>query len=318
MKRILTLLTFLLSIFICHAQNNNLIPQIFQEGIISKGDYESHPAFTPSGDTMYMIKCTYDLKLSAICVSYKKNGQWSEPVIASFSGKYMDSDPFVTKDGKELYFMSNRPLKEGDPVKDDTDIWKVVMTNNGWSDPIRLDNAVNSTSDEYYPTLADNGDIYFGSPRKGGKGGSDIYRSVWKDGKYLPAENLGDAINGEFHEYEAYIAPDESYIIFNRSVPNGLVHLDFYISYNKNGIWTKAVKIPAPISSDSIDWSPKVTHDGKYFYFSSARSKDPVIPAQPYTTEQFNERLRSANNGLSDIYIVDFKAIEAALKTTTK
>lgn len=314
MKRTITLLTLFLSAVMCHAQNSNLVPQIFQKGVISKGDYESHPAFTPSGDTLYMIKCTYDLKLSAICVSYKRNGQWTEPEVASFSGKYMDSDPFVTKDGRELYFMSNRPLKEGDPVKDDTDIWKVVMTKNGWSAPIQLDDAVNSKSDEYYPTLADNGDLYFGSPRPGGKGGSDIYRCIYKDGKYLPAENLEDAINGEFNEYEAFIAPDESYIIFNSSQSNGLIHLDFYISYNQNGVWTKAKKIPEPISSNSIDWSPKVTRDGKYFYFSSTRSKDPRIPAKPYTTAQFNQLLRSANNGLSDIYIVDFKAIEAALK----
>src|ERR1700710_1898467 len=93
------------------------VPQVFQQGVISRGDYESHPAFSPTGDTLYFIKCSYDLKVSAICVSYKRNNRWTEPEIASFSGKYMDADPFVAKDGKTLYFMSNRPLKEGDPVK---------------------------------------------------------------------------------------------------------------------------------------------------------------------------------------------------------
>lgn len=315
MRKTITLITLLFSAIITCAQNNeNLIPRIFQEGVISKGDYESHPAFTPGGDTLYMIKCTYDLKISAICVSYRANGKWSEPVVASFSGRYMDSDPFVTKDGRELYYMSNRPLKEGGPVQDYTDIWKVVMTKNGWSEPIRMDNNVNSTMDEYYPTMADNGDLYFGSTRPGGKGGSDIYCCKYKDGKYLPAENLGNAINTAFNDYEAFIAPDESYIIYNSSRPNGLKNLDYYISFKKNGSWTMARKLAAPINSEATDWSPKVTRDGKYFYFSSTRSKDPVTPDKADNTEQFNRKLQSANNGLSDIYMVDFKAVMMAIK----
>lgn len=307
--------TFVLVAFVCCAaisraqSNKNLVPQIFQEGIISKGDYESHPTFTPGGDTLYFIKLTYDLKLSAICFSTKKNGRWQEVQMAPFSGRYMDADPFVTRDGKALYFMSNRPVKEGDPVQDYTDIWKVVMTKTGWSAPIHLDAPVNSIKDEYYPTIADNGTIYFGSTREGSKGGSDIYRCRFKDGKYQPAENLGNAINSEFNEYEAFIAPDESYIIYNASRPDGLKNLDFYISYNQNGNWTKAKKLPEPISSGAIDWSPKVTGDGKYFYFSSTRSKDVPPPDKAENMEQFNRRLQNANNGLSDIYIVDFAAI---------
>jgi len=315
MRKIFTVITLVFSAIIGRAQNSeNLAPKIFQEGVISKGDYESHPTFSPSGDTLYFIKCSYDLKLSAIYVSYKKAGQWSAPQVAAFSGKYMDADPFVTRDGKALYFMSDRPIKEGDPRQDYTDIWMVTITKNGLSAPEHLDAPVNSKMDEYYPTVAANGTIYFGSTREGGKGGSDIYRCRYQDGKYLPAENLGDAINSEFHDYEAYIAPDESYIIYNSSRPNGLKNLDFYISFNKNGVWTKAKKLAAPISSDSIDWSPKVTPDGKCFYFSSTRSKDPVIPRMADNAEQFDRKLQSANNGLSDIYIVDFKAVMDAAK----
>lgn len=310
MRKILLTAIILGSVISCRAQNNAIpVPQIFQEGVISKGDYESHATFSPGGDTLYFIKCSYDLKLSAIYVSYKHQQKWSEPEVASFSGRYMDADPFVTRDGKALYFMSNRPLTEGGPVQDYTDIWRVTISKNGLSAPVRLDAPVNSDKDEYYPTLADNGDLYFGSTRPGGKGGSDIYRCRFKDGKYLRAENLGDAINSEFNEYEAYIAPDQSYLIFNASRPDGLKNLDFYVSYNHNGNWTKARKLPEPLSSGAIDWAPKVTPDGKYFYFSSTRSKGQAPPAKAETAAQFNRRLQSANNGLSDIYIVDFKAI---------
>ena len=307
--------TFFTLIFLCCGllANAQDIPKpvIFQEGVISKGDYESHPAFSPSGDTLFFIKTNVDLKVSAICVSYKINGQWSPPQIAPFSGQYMDADPFVSKDGRTLYFMSNRPLKPGEKVKDDTDICKVKLEGSNWSAPVRLDAPVNSDADEYYPTLADNGDIYFGSTRKQGNfGGSDIYRCRMVNGHYLPAENLGPAINTAGNEYEAFIAPDESYMIFN-STPNSLGHLDFYISYQKNGSWIKAEKLPLPLNSDGIEWSPKVSRDQKLFYFSSTRNTRAETPVNAENIEQFNRRLQGTGNGLGDIYIVDFSAIKS-------
>src|SRR3954471_22233141 len=99
-------------------------PVIFAEGVISTGQYETHPAFSPSGDTLYFLKCLPDANFYSICVSYRRNKAWSQPEVASFSGRYVDADPFVTKDGNELYFVSNRPVNAGDPVKPDWDIWK--------------------------------------------------------------------------------------------------------------------------------------------------------------------------------------------------
>lgn len=312
MKFIFTLTAFVATNCNLLAQSNQpLQPQLFQEGVISKGDYETHPAFTPSADTLYFVKLSYDQKLGAICVSYRNHDRWSAPAMTTFSGQYFDADPFVTKDGQSLYFMSNRPLKPGDPVRDNTDIWKVERTAAGWGQPIHLEAPVNSEADEYYPTLADNGNIYFGSPRKGGMGGSDIYRCRLVNGKYQPAENLGEAINTENNEYEGFIAPDESFLIFMATVPRGIANADFYISYRQDGVWSKAVKLPEPINSDGIEWSPKVTRDKKLFYFSSTRNRWTDVPKKPETIEQYNRRLEGAGNGLADIYTIPFSVIES-------
>ena len=110
MKKTFILVALFGSALIGKAQNSkNFVPQIFQPGVISKGDYESHGTFTPGGDTLYFIKCSYDLKISAICVSYKRNGKWTDSQVASFSGKYMDADPFVTKDGQSLILCRTAP-----------------------------------------------------------------------------------------------------------------------------------------------------------------------------------------------------------------
>ncbi len=290
----------------CFAQ---IKPAIFAEGIISTGDYETHPAFSPSGDTLFFLKCLPDANFCTICFSYKKNKVWSKPEVAPFSGKYTDVDPFINRDGNAIYFASNRPVHEGDSAKQDWDIWKVERKNLTWSAPVHLDSPVNSSASEYFPTIADNGNFYYGSSRSGGKGGADIYVCKFINNKYAAPENLGDSINTVDNEYEPFISPDESYMIFMATRPKGLSNADFYISYNNNSIWTKAKKLPEPINSDATEWGGKVTRDGKYFFFGSNRNK--IIDVLPNKEDmfQYKKRLHSTGNGLGDIYYVNLSEI---------
>lgn len=296
-----------------HNANEQIIkPKIFAEGVISTGDYETHPAFSPSGDTLYFLKCVPDMSLCSICVSYNTNGKWSAPVIVPFSGKYVDVDPFVTKDGNTIYFASNRPVNENDSTKNDWDLWKITRDASGWGKPVHLDSPINSSASEYYPTVADNGNFYFGSSREGGKGNADIYVSKFVNNKYAAPENLGDSINTADNEYEPFIAPDESYLIFMATRPNGLANADFYISYNKNGNWSKAKRIAEPVNSYATEWGGKVSRDGKYFFFGSNRTTlDQLAPVldQKENIQQFEKRIHSAGNGLGDIYYINFSAI---------
>lgn len=221
-------------------------------------------------------------------------------------------DPFVTKDGNWLYFVSNRPLQEGQPVKEDWDIWKVEIRRGTWGKPIHLEAPINSAQDEYYPTIADNGTIYFGSAREGGRGGSDIYRSKLELGQYRIVENLGDSVNTPGNEYESFIAPDESYLIFMATVPVGLSHADFYMCYSNRNGWTKARKIAEPVNSTATEWSPKVTRDGKYFFFSSTRNRNELKFPKQFSTQALEQMIKRPGNGLGDIYFIDFKAIKLA------
>ena len=61
--------------------------------------------------------------------------------------------------------------------------------------PRHLGAPINSPGAEWFPTLAADGTLYFGSDREGGNGGTDLWRSRLVDGKYAQPENLGDAIN---------------------------------------------------------------------------------------------------------------------------
>jgi Tol biopolymer transport system component len=284
-------------------------PKLFAEGTISAGDYESHPAFSLTGDTLIFVKSGPDLSKWTLCISYFRKNTWTTPEVAPFSGQYMDADPFFTKDGRTLFFISNRPLKEGDAAKD-FDIWKIAITKNGWGKPLRLDAPVNSASNEYYPTLADNGTIYFGSRRNEGQGASDIYRSELVDGKYAIAQNVGETINTTGSEYEPFISPDEKFLIFMAARPDHLDNADLYISHHQNNAWTIAEKLPEPFNSSVTEFSPKITRDGKYFFFASTRNRNPSTSANRETMKEVNQRIHSAGNGLGDIYYVDLSALK--------
>ncbi|MBS1730444.1 MAG: PD40 domain-containing protein [Bacteroidetes bacterium] len=284
-------------------------PVLLGENIISTGDYETHAALSPSGDTIYFLKCMPDLSTCAICVSYKEDNSWSDPVIVPFSGRYLDVDPFITKDGNTMYFVSNRPYKASDTLNSSWDIWKVERNGNNWGNPVHLDSIINSNANEYYPTVADNGTLYFGSSRGGGNGGSDIYRSKPIKGVFASVENLGDSVNTTDNDYEAFIAPDESYLIIMATIPNGLTNAHLYYSLNKNGNWSKATKLQGPVNSSAAEWSPKVTRDGKYFYFGSTRNRNNGIPSKSETLTEFSKRIHESGNGLSDIYYVNFNSL---------
>ena len=291
-------------------------PRVFAPGIISTGDYETHPAFSPDGRSLYFVKMGPDLRKWTIFMSQYKGGKWEDPQIATFSGRYWDADPYFTKDGNTLFFISNRPLKDGGSQKGDFDIWKVQRVNNEWSKPIRLEPPINSETSEYYPTVADDGTMYFGSRRKDGRGGSDIYVSRLENGIYRTAENLGESVNTPGNEFEPFIAFDESFLIFMATPSESLEEADLYISYNRQGNWTKALKLPAPFNSDATEFSPKVTRDSKYFFFSSARNKYDRRFESAETTAEMSQRIRESGNGLGDIYQVDFVALQNALEIT--
>jgi len=283
-------------------------PTIFGEGIISTGDFDSHPAFTPDGKTLYFLRSTPTFSLWTILVSRFENGRWNTPEVAPFSGQYSDADPYITPDGSRFYFISNRPV--AGKSKPDLDIWVMEKIGVGWGEPKNLGAPVNSSGSEWYPTIAANGTIYFGSDREGGKGRTDIYRCRLVGGKPAEAENLGDAINTPFNEFEALVSPDESYLILMAGGrAEGLGGFDLYISHSRNGSWTKPANLGNKINSSGNEYSPMISPDGKYFFWTSTRgfADNPLEKRLNY--RELMNRLRSPRNGLGDIYYLDLTAL---------
>jgi Tol biopolymer transport system component len=288
-----------------------VLPELFGEGVISTTDYELNTAFLPDGNTVFFTKSTPNMGFWTIVYSQLRDGRWSEPVVAPFSGSYSDADLCASPDGRRLVFISRRPLP-GQSRGSVPHLWYVDRTGDGWSEPQNAA-ALNSDAGEYYPSVAADGTLYFESARPGGKGRADVYLSRLVDGKYSPPENLGAPLNSEFNEGDAVIAPDRSFMILTiTGRPDDMGSGDLYISERHAGEWTAPKHLPAGINSPALEFCPSLSPDGRHLYFTSTRGAPPPSPDRPLNYQDLVGRLRGLMNGLGNVYRVPMSEVRQA------
>jgi outer membrane protein OmpA-like peptidoglycan-associated protein/tetratricopeptide (TPR) repeat protein len=139
-----------------------------------------------------------------------------------------ESMPSVTADGKELYFVSNRPGGVGG-----YDIYKSFKDENGeWSEPINLGEPINTPGDEKSPFIhTDTRTLYFSSNGRPGMGGYDIYYvKLNDDNEKLEVKNIGYPINTENDEVGFIVSIDGKYGYFssNNIKNESIGGMDFY------------------------------------------------------------------------------------------
>ena len=283
-------------------------PVIFAKGILSDGLSNRDFTISPTGDEIFFTIQHPRFLLSAIIRIVKVNGVWGKPEVAPFSGDYRDLEATFAPDGKTIFFSSDRPLKAGSPPKD-FDIWKVVRGADGkWGTPENLGPTVNSNKDEFYPSVAKSGNLYFTAEIPTGKGSEDIVVCKKTATGYEPPVSLPEDISTKFDEFNAFVDPDEQFIIFssNGRTPNK-DQGDLYMSKkSKGGTWMPCRHLPSPINSPYIDYCPYVTADKKYLIFTSNRFGKEWYISKKDDYEDLKIKLGGAGNGLDDIYWVKF------------
>lgn len=283
-------------------------PQLFEAGKISNGFANRDMAISADGSELfYTIQATKGF-FSVIMHSVKKNGIWGEPEVAGFSGLHSDLEPFFSPDGTRLYFSSNRPLKDSTKEKD-FDIWYVTKTNGVWQNPQNMGAPINTPTDEFYISIAKSGNAYFTRGTEGKN--DDIKMSRFTNGKYEEAISLSDSINSKGYEFNAFVDPDEQFILYTAyRRPEGQGSGDLYISRKTaTGEWGAGVNLKA-LSSPYMDYCPFVTADKKYLYFTSDRPQMGLPFTAAKKAKDINAILGGAGNGFDDIYVVPFSALQ--------
>ena len=237
--------------------------EIFLPNMVSKaGRYEYGSVFNADNTEFYFS--VQNDGWSDIRMMRRTGDGWSKPKIVIGSPHFSANDPFLSNDGSRLYFIS--------PREQQYDIgYAVRTTEGGWGSSVFSPKPINSNDNEYYISFSQDGSMVFASDRNASERGDfDIYLARRDGDDYQPETAFPKTINTNGYEADAYIAPDESYLIFSSNRKEGRGRGDLYISFAlDDGSWTKAVSMGDAINSTGHELCPFVSLDGRYFFFTS-------------------------------------------------
>lgn len=298
------LIAFVICLFsglcISQSKTSNVTP--FLEHIVSQFPNVRDIAITENEAVFSAQSVMGDI--SSLVYIRKLDGYWSKPEVAIFSGQFFDIEPFFSEDGLTLYFVSNRPLESTSTEVKDFDIWYVARTSldGEWSTPKNIGAPINTKMDEFYPVITKSKNLYFTLDNPNLNQKDDIYVSKFMNGMYLEPERLDDSINSNGYEFNAYVSPDESFMIYtcyDRADGNGSG--DFYISYRSDKGWTQAKNMGADINSDKMDYCPFVNINMNTLYFTSKRLITPNLKSS-VNLDGLKTLFNAYENGSSRLY----------------
>lgn len=282
-------------------------PELFAPQIVTTGICETSICFSSSGDEVFFVVSPRSRMPRVILTSKILDSVWTEfEEVPFFDAERSNSYPFLSDDGKKLFFNVWKPDKPD--VRRTHEIWYVEKDNNKWSQPQKINFGSEYQSFGQFPSQASNGNLYF-SIRKDN---SDIFCSTFKNGIYSTPERLSDLVNSPDAEGHLCIAPDESFIIFDSTRKDGSIGgQDLYISFkDENGQWTKAVNLGSQINSQYADLRPWISRDGKYLFFISDRPVESSLSSDVINKEKFKLLFNEPVNGDTNIYWVDASFIK--------
>lgn len=212
-------------------------------------------------------------------------GDWSVPVNLGegVNSAFEDFLPELSKNGRSLYFASNRPGPFGGE-----DLWvsRRASPNDPWGPAANLGAAVNGPFNERSPALSRDGHVlFFASNRPGGTGGFDIWVS-WRahthdDLGWQPPVNLGPGVNSTAGDFgPSYFENDDLGIptLFFASSRPGSGGVDIYRSELTAGGSFGPATLIAELSTPQNDFRPTIRFDGLEVIFDSNRPAPPQVP----------------------------------------
>ncbi|MEG1573103.1 MAG: OmpA family protein, partial [Bacteroidales bacterium] len=161
---------------------------------------ESDASFTADGRIVYYTMCNNLKKKINRCLIYTATFDgtaWSDPTEVTIGTDTVHDyiHPYITPDGKTLYFASNKDGGYGN-----LDVWYSKGSGSIFSDPINMGNTINTHEKEAYPFLRNDTTFYFSSTGHSGLGGYDIFKATHTDSVWL-VENMQYPINSNADDF---------------------------------------------------------------------------------------------------------------------
>lgn len=209
-------------------------------------DIDPGAAFiSADGKKLYLTGCGWGRDAGCdIYVSEWTDDGWSMPRIlkGSINTNSWESQPCVSADGRELYFVSRR--------NGNADIYCAKRNADGiWGEPQNLGAPINTKGSEMAPFLHPDGKtLYFSSDKHIGMGGFDLFMSRrGEDGQWQQPVNLGFPVNTKGDEINFFVAADGKTAFISSQREGGHGGYDIY-----------TFELPEAIRSDSANYLSNV------------------------------------------------------------
>lgn len=276
-----------------NSEASEFFPYVFEKDILFLSD---RPSFS-------FIKNYSDNESNHFFQIYKSHSQNSnvELFSKSLSSPYHEGPFCFFEDGKKIIFTrSNRKNKKlmlymAEKKKGEKD-WINISG-------LSFNNKDYSVSHPFY-NEADSC-LYFVSDMPGGYGGTDIYKSSLKNGKFSKPENIGPLVNTEGNEFFPFISKNTLY--FTSDGHSGLGGMDIILAKKTKGEWSQLENPGYPLNSTADDFSIFMKEDGTGFFSSNrqgGKGKDDIY-AVNHITEKIELKLKEKFNseGISNVHI---------------
>lgn len=216
-----------------------LTPELFAPDIIKTEHREAEAAFSPDLKEFYFRRRGGEYKRNTLVVIRYQDNQWIESVVPPRHG-----EPFVSVDNKTLYLGSKYRERTG----------------SGWSEVKNLELPFNDLRIMRL-TVSSKGTYFFDEASE-----TPIRYARLINGKREQPRTM----NIEFGPWNAhpYIAPDESYLIWDEQRESAYGGPDLYVSFRQqDGLWGEAINLGDKINTEFAEAYGSVSPDGKYFFF---------------------------------------------------
>ena len=201
------------------------------KGEINGKYHDGVACFNADATRIYFTRNFYEegaknAKLS-ICTAVKQDGKWVNVKEIDLNLKgYSSCHPAVTKDGKRMYFSSNRPGGFGG-----MDLYVSSKVNGKWSEPINLGININSQKNEIFPSISSYDILYFASNGRNTMGDLDIFMSqkVFNEDErsWMSAYNMGAPFNSTADDF-GFVADESGFKGYFNSDRNKETQDDIY------------------------------------------------------------------------------------------
>jgi hypothetical protein len=250
------------------------------ENVVSTDAIEFNNVYSIKYNEFYYTRASENFSESSIWVAYllkdglDKSYHTKKVSINGLLASQNTSDVHVSPNGERLLFVI-----EANDSSQKSQIYSAMREGNNWGNLQKvLLSEEQANKDLYYPNTSQSGNLYF--TQRNEKSSGDIYSVQKTQTGYAAPLKLPNTINTEKLEGDAFIAPDESYLIFSRMHDEkGKGMSDLYISFNLGNAeseeinWSEAINM-TEYNTVYIEGSAFVTRDGKTIMFTSNREAE--------------------------------------------